>query len=483
MFNKSLLTVALAAAAFGASASTIEAVNVTSAEVTGAAAAAFAVTTRYDAAGKATAATVSSEGLALASNAITLEAVTAGATDSNLAVLFAPGAKYPNGSAVTFEISGAEFLTTGTNPSLDVAADTSANTPALRDTAQGQDMQFLSRAATKLVFQVNDDADEHDQKFLLNAALTKITGDVTITAFASTPVVSEIDKSSFKISTNKSELAAKATAATGVIDVSKDRLSFVDTVAATGASAKADFSVTVTKTAANILPVSDKAVEMTLVNDLSVFDTDADGLFDDGVTIASKDANVTLTYDKTKKTTVLSRTNAASFANAYGLDFTVPAANKLVLAPTTWTGNLKATYTNGTKDGVFNSTVSFGSWTLNGSVVDVPYMPFGDNTAAILRLTNESSKTGDLTVRYMLEADSAGNNAVTAWKSVGVVASIGPGVTNISDVVMNAIKADAGVTKGKVAIELTTNVPTADVSVTAIFKVISEQDRGVVATK
>ena len=43
--------------------------------------------------------------------------------------------------------------------------------------------------------------------------------------------------------------------------------------------------------------------------------------------------------------------------------------------------------------------------------------------------------------------------------------------------------ADADVNKGKVAIELTTNVPSDNVDITAIIKVISEQDRGVVAAK
>ena len=121
------------------------------------------------------------------------------------------------------------------------------------------------------------------------------------------------------------------------------------------------------------------------------------------------------------------------------------------------------------------SAAAGGSWTLNGKVATINYMPFGDNTQVIMRATNTGVQTGDLTVRYMLEGVDSSWNTVT-----GVVTSLAPGVTNISDLVMNAIKADAGVTKGKVAIEITANIPTADATVYAAYKVVSEMDRGFV---
>ncbi|MDT0602808.1 hypothetical protein [Thalassotalea castellviae] len=119
---------------------------------------------------------------------------------------------------------------------------------------------------------------------------------------------------------------------------------------------------------------------------------------------------------------------------------------------------------------------SAGEWNLNGSVVTVPYMPFDDNTAVIMRHTNTGVQTGDISVRYMLEGVS------TAWSESIVVGSSSRGVMNIRDAVINAIKADAGVTSGKVAIEITTNVPAADVTVYAAYKVKDEQDRGFVGT-
>lgn len=122
------------------------------------------------------------------------------------------------------------------------------------------------------------------------------------------------------------------------------------------------------------------------------------------------------------------------------------------------------------------SATDAGSWTLNGSVVTIPYMPFDDNTAVIMRHTNTGVQSGDMSVRYMLEGVS------TKWESAGVIGTSSRGVQNIRDLVINKIKEVSGATSGKVAIEITTNVPSDDVTVYAGFKVKDEQDRGFVGT-
>lgn len=118
---------------------------------------------------------------------------------------------------------------------------------------------------------------------------------------------------------------------------------------------------------------------------------------------------------------------------------------------------------------------AIGEWTLNGKVATINYMPFGDNTQVIMRATNTGAQTGDVTVRYMLEGVD------TSWKSIsGTVLTLAPGVTNIADLVLDAIKADSGMTKGKAAIEVTANVPEDDATIYAAYKVLSETDRGFV---
>jgi hypothetical protein len=131
---------------------------------------------------------------------------------------------------------------------------------------------------------------------------------------------------------------------------------------------------------------------------------------------------------------------------------------------------------------VLAADTKIGEWTLNGSVVTIPYMPFGPNTKAILRHTSTSSQVGDITVRYILEDLDPANG--DNWVSVGEVETdVANGVLNITSQVMDAIIADAGVEKGKVAIEITTNVPAADVTVYAAYNVKnSADDRGFVGT-
>ncbi|GAA5142109.1 hypothetical protein [Thalassotalea piscium] len=124
-----------------------------------------------------------------------------------------------------------------------------------------------------------------------------------------------------------------------------------------------------------------------------------------------------------------------------------------------------------------------GEWVLNGSVLTVPYMPFGDNTQVILRHTNTGDQDGKISIRYMIEG-SAGNTADTAWVAIPTplaTPSVG-GVLDIKNEVMDAIMAHAGTTRGKVAIEITTEAPEGDITVYAAYKVLSEQDRGFVGT-
>ncbi len=130
-----------------------------------------------------------------------------------------------------------------------------------------------------------------------------------------------------------------------------------------------------------------------------------------------------------------------------------------------------------------NCNLDGGEWTLNGSVLVVPYMPFGDDVGVILRHTNTGVQDGDITIRYMLEGIDEEWNKVN-----GSIKTTVGGVMNITKEVMDAIKADIAAeglgdaTKGKVAIEITTEAPERDITVYAAYKVKSETDRGFVGT-
>jgi len=130
--------------------------------------------------------------------------------------------------------------------------------------------------------------------------------------------------------------------------------------------------------------------------------------------------------------------------------------------------------TAGTKAVATNSAL--GEWTLNGSVVEIPYMPFGPNTQPIIYHTNDGSQSGDITMRYMVEGVD------TSYQDAGtLVSQAGPGVRNLLSLVNAAMLAEgynSATTGFKVALEITTNVPADDVKVTAAAKVTtSDSDR------
>ncbi|WP_405598802.1 MULTISPECIES: hypothetical protein [unclassified Pseudoalteromonas] len=117
-------------------------------------------------------------------------------------------------------------------------------------------------------------------------------------------------------------------------------------------------------------------------------------------------------------------------------------------------------------------TSAAGEWELNGSVVVLPYIPFGPNTQPIIRHTNAGTRVGDVTMRYMIEGEDV------TWKALpgGAIADVKPGVRNLLTTVTNALKAegyDATDAGFKAAVEIVTNVPSRDVHVFSGAKVTS----------
>lgn len=122
---------------------------------------------------------------------------------------------------------------------------------------------------------------------------------------------------------------------------------------------------------------------------------------------------------------------------------------------------------------VAGESLDAGEWELNGSVIYLPYVPFGPNTQPIIRHTNKGTRTGDLTVRYMVEGEH------TEWQALPAagVADAEPGVRNMLGLVDDALRAegyDSEVAGFKVALEFVTNVPARDVFVYGGAKITTE---------
>ncbi|WP_448546879.1 hypothetical protein [Thalassotalea fusca] len=419
------------------------------------------------------------------------------------------GAEYAVGDILTFTFAGASLDTTASTLPASV-------NPVLADTNDTMTLGLLNATSTTLTYRVTElTFDGLAAETTVGAALTFADGDlqftaasvlasgaatVTFDAKTSTDIVIDSGtKSTAEIFDVASQFSASVTTGMdAVIDVNDQRLSFtgvlnndtsdnvttddvvltsVNTTTRASDSTAYDYVATAT------------AYTYTIYGDFSILDTDADtaGVQTSNVTVAPGTASLTsVAADKI----VVSNTAVGATTVTVDVEGDTSGEAFDALATQSFTADASVAYTDhgtnvdpatvtaavaGTKQ--LASGANAGAWTLNGANVTVPYMPFGPDTKVILRATNTGSQTGAMTVRYLLEGSTDG------WQTLDVaVADIAPGVTNIRDVVMNAIMADAGVEKGKVAIDLTVNAPSTDITVYAAFRVVSENDRGFVGT-
>jgi len=398
------------------------------------------------------------------------------------------GAEYTVNDSVTFTITGAEF-------------DTALSVPALADGLAGGDTAtfgLLNTTANSVTFRITAHTDGGVDgviytggTFTLSGMVMKTstvldaTGDISLTYSAITNNQQTLDGSGTLTDVAQTVVAqfssSVTTSADGIIDVNNDRQQFTagpttDTIVLTPAEA-----VAATHDA-------DYTGATHVINgDFSWMETDGDAGIDAAelaaafaVTTGGDDTFASTINSDSNAITVVATDGGLNTAEAHTATFTVAGvgAGNAVLPTQTFTADTTVAYDTAAAAAATKVTATAaaaGAWTLNGKVAEINYMPFGDNTQVIMRATNTGVQTGDVTVRYMLEGVDSSWNTVA-----GTVTTLAPGVTNIADLVMNAIKADAGVTKGKVAIEITANVPTGDATIYAAYKVVSETDRGFV---
>lgn len=402
------------------------------------------------------------------------------------------GSEYTVNDTVTFTISAAEFDTTNSVPAL-TYADASGG-----DGSGTMTLGLLNTTATTVTFRITDlavvtgDAITTGDTLTLSgmvmttATALDATGDISV-AYSALTNNNQVLDSSGTLTDVAQTIVAQFSASTtksanGIIDVNNDRYQFT-----AGDDTTTTDVITVTTASAAVAThaaIYDGSVEV-LSGSFNWMDDDADGTVE-AAELTTHFTPLGLTDDTFTKAinaagdeiTVTWTDGGGNDAEAHQYTFTAVPGDEVVLPTQTITVTNTTDYTTAAAAAAtkaVQTAAAAGSWTLNGKVATINYMPFGDNTQVIMRATNTGVQTGDVTVRYMLEGVD------TSWNTVsGSITSLAPGVTNIADLVMNAIKADAGVSKGKLAIEITANVPTGDATVYASYKVVSESDRGFV---
>lgn len=406
------------------------------------------------------------------------------------------GAEYSVGDIITFTFSGGiiDDATIETTISVDMATNINVT--------DVMTLGFLSSTDTSLTYRVTEldtSVGGTTVQAIVNVGATTTlefdrdsviaAGDIDVTFAAETSTGIAIDTgttSSTDLFTTTSQFVVTVAAADmfdAVIDVEQQRLQFDDT------DVVDDLVFDIDTDAGLTYPVAagDVLVDVVLTGDFSYLDTDTDTA---GIQLHANssveltgsnttDGSATLTATTATWTDIqviasdtltieIDSTGATNLFSAEVIptqDFTLDLDIKY--------DDFGATLAGGGAQGSDNSMVTeaAGEWTLNGSVIEVPFMPFGPVTQPILRHTNVGAQTGDITLRYMVEGVD-----IEYTDSVVLIEQAAPGVRNLLTEITAALLADgydASVSGFKVALEITTNVPAEDVKVTAAAKFTS----------
>ncbi len=412
-----------------------------------------------------------------------LEGVTAVQASNSIVVTL--GAAYAEGDTISFQFN-ADVMSNTTFPSqLNVPTVDSA-TPS--EAIAGMALGFLSSDTSNVIYRVTsvtqpddtpgDGGTNYSAQTTLGAVITLgsvgytatsvTSGDLTMTVASSTNNGGSLDtNSTATLATAKTQFGSATMSAVfdNVIDVSDGRIAF--TPAGTDTMS---WSITNPATTGwmNLATVNSSNGTVATINGesgkMASLKTSAFAVAGGGtVTFTEASDQVDVSYDGD----VTSDT----------LTFTPPVApDAVALNVQSFTAGMKYNYTSagGTENSkTVGSGLSAGAWTLNGSIVTIPYMPYSANASQIIYLTNTGTQSGDILVTAF---DLDGNKY-----DLGVVASSGAGkLVKLANVISTGLAAK-GFTAGKLTITITVEVPKADIIVYASYNV-GGSDRGFVNT-
>lgn len=260
---------------------------------------------------------------------------------------------------------------------------------------------------------------------------------------------------------------------TAVIDVSKEREEFVPSVNSGPGVVAASFVSKSTKASGTPVNV-DQAVSVTrtaftLEGDFGwVFNTSNQPITN-ALLMACDNASVTPVITKTAAAVECTGANPRLTIIAQpGVVLANSSASVSVIPTNSYSLTAEYSFVNAdasTRRSSKSLTVDAGRWTLNGSEVDVPYMPYGAGITQVINLNNNGTQTGNVTVEGYDRTGQAFGPVV-----VGVSA---PGKQlPLAEAIKSAIR-DAGInvdtTGERVSLKIVTNVPAKDVTVYSAY--------------
>jgi len=172
-----------------------------------------------------------------------------------------------------------------------------------------------------------------------------------------------------------------------------------------------------------------------------------------GATLSINSDCTKLTFTATAAGTVVVSLGTSSSSTTPTNGGVLDAPQSFTVDPLTYSYAGANTGTTGSSSVAFSSTGSAGSWTLNGSVSKIAYMPYGTGISRIVYITNRSAQSGGVSATAFNDAgvECEIDNVATATKG---------SVTNLSAGLDAGVAACYGASfNGKVAFEITANIP------------------------
>lgn len=288
------------------------------------------------------------------------------------------------------------------------------------------------------------------------------------------------------IATISSQFAiANGTDFDGVIDVAQARTQFVvggegptlDTFDITLSDNNSDvFNTTIASgstlsvTGGDLSFLNTVNAQDEVVLDSARFTIGGTGLITTGTSApALVDNTLTGTYDAT----VIGALSVAFIPE--GITGTEPAQ----LNAQSFTADVSVNYTGPTTGtGTFvQEDINAGGWSLSGSTVNIPFIPFGNNFAQVIRISNDGAVDGEIELTAF---DDQGEQ----FGPVTLDVTAAPGaVTNVLPSIVSALDAEGFDGAGDLDITLIINSPSGDITGSANYRVLSANDRvGVIVT-
>jgi hypothetical protein len=408
---------------------------------------------------------------------------TAVAPTAVTATLSAVGAAYASSSKIRVTITGGT-LTPATDATFSFYDDSAATTTNLVTTGT---VSYPSSNVVELAFTAAGAAETAVRAAANDDTLTVGGLDITATSFAKDATISYlievvsnvggavIDSKSGTITKVVEQFSASiATGAdfgTSQIDVGDGRLNFVNDGTSEGVTVDLNgIKVDHLKADANTY-----APTYVLNGSFGFLGTVAADIVTAG-DVTSTTGTPVLNAGLTSITEVAATFGAGNFdgvaADTTAETITLIADGKTqVLVPQTFSVDVSFNYDDAaTKKGTFAKTLSGGAWTLNGDSAFIPFMPFSSAFAQSITVTNSGSVAGTITVDITA-------NGVTKSHTLTAMA----GAKKVTDITaeVKAFAAADGVT-GNAAINVVTNSPSADISVSALYYSKADKDRGIV---